>query len=138
MTDVIGKDPMLRAAQIALDGLGLRQKMISQNLANVDTPGYQARTIKFEDAVRAASQGVVAHPMATTNARHIDTSSSSAATAAGPVSLAREGGSMRADGNNVDIDVELVEMTETGIAYQALTQAASKKLALLKNIAMSR
>jgi flagellar basal-body rod protein FlgB len=59
-------------------------------------------------------------------------------TAAGPISLARTGGSMRADGNNVDIDVELMEMTETGIAYQALTQAASKKLALLKSIAMAR
>lgn len=135
MANAIGKDPMLRAAQIALDGLSLRQKMISQNLANVDTPGYQARTIKFEDAVRAASQGVVEYPLSTTNTRHIDASGSPAA---GAHSVARAGGSTRADGNNVDIDVELLEMTETGIAYQALTQAASKKLALLKNIAMSR
>ncbi len=130
MADLIGSDVTLRAAKMALDGLSLRQQVISQNLANVDTPGYQARQVNFEDALKSAfeEQGL---QMTTTNPAHIALSGE----AAGPVVTARPGGSTRADGNNVDIDVELTDMSETGIEYQALTQAASSKLLLLKSIA---
>ena len=45
---------------------------------------------------------------------------------------------MRLDGNNVDIDLEMSQMAETSIQYQSLTQLVSKKLALLKSIAIGR
>ena len=133
MTDFIQTDFSMRAVQMALDGLSLRQQVISQNLANVDTPGYQARSVNFEDALKSMlnRQNI---PMATTDSRHL----SLVQQAAGSVVSNRPGGSFRADGNNVDIDVELTDMTETGIQYQALTQAASQKLLLLKTIAMAR
>jgi flagellar basal-body rod protein FlgB len=38
-----------------LDGLALRQRVHAENLANVDTPGYQAQTVDFETALRAAA-----------------------------------------------------------------------------------
>jgi flagellar basal-body rod protein FlgB len=47
----------------------------------------------------------------------------------------RPGGSQRADENNVDIDVEMTDMSEVGIQYQAVSQAMSKKLLLLKTLA---
>ncbi len=132
MSDLLSSDVTLRAAKMALDGLSMRQKIISQNLANVDTPGYQARSVKFEDAIRSAfeEQGL---PLATTNPAHMPITTDSA----GPLVDMRPGGSTRADGNDVDVDVELEDMSETGIEYQALSQAASKKLLLLKSIATS-
>lgn len=134
MTDSLFNDRALQAARFALDGLSQRQTMISRNLANVDTPGYQAQSLNFEDALKAQLNKSDSLRMDTTNAAHL----ASPTRSFGPSVSPRPGGSMRADGNNVDIDVELIEMSETGISYQALTQSVSKKLTLLKTIAMSR
>jgi flagellar basal body rod protein FlgB len=57
---------------------------------------------------------------------------------AGGFQVVSRSGALRADGNNVDIDVELGQMAETGLRYQALTQTVSKKLLLLKNLASGR
>ena len=136
MANDITLDSALKSTRFALDGLSERQKVISQNLANVDTPGYQARNLNFESALRLASTNSEKRTISllSTNPRHLQIST----TEPGMTTGLRSGGSQRADGNNVDIDVELTEMSEVGIEYQALTQAASKKLQLLKAIATSR
>lgn len=45
-------DVTFRMMQSGLDALSLEQKMILQNLANVSTPGYQAKTVSFEEVLR--------------------------------------------------------------------------------------
>ncbi|GAP07867.1 flagellar basal-body rod protein FlgB [Anaerolinea thermolimosa] len=127
-------DQALDVARRALDGLSLRQQVISRNLANVDTPGYQAQQVDFESALKRALNKTKSLPLTTTSHTHLASPTSSI----GYQVSARPGGSFRADQNNVDIDVELTEMSEAGIAYQAITQSVSKKLQLLKTIANSR
>ncbi len=131
MKDSLFVDNATRAAKAALDGLSLRQQAISRNLANVDTPGYRAKTINFEDTLKRMFTGDDTLPLKKTDTAHL----------ASPIELvgfqlsSRPGGSFRADQNNVDIDVEMADMSETGIQYQAVTQLVSKKLALLKTLA---
>jgi flagellar basal-body rod protein FlgB len=134
MSDSILLDDALRAGQIGLDGLARRQEVIGRNLANVDTPGFRAQALNFENALSQALQGANQVQMNVTNPGHL------AGGGSGRIFLLepRQGGSARADGNNVDIDVELSQMAETGIRYQALAQSVSKKLLLLKNIASGR
>lgn len=128
-------DDSLRAAQMALDGLGQRQQVISRNIANVDTPGYRAQSLSFEDAIRKVLNRGSRLPMQSTSAAHL----ASVPSQRPMFTLAdRPAGSLRADENSVDIDQELTEMTEAGIAYQAISQSLSKKLQLLKTIANSR
>ena len=125
-------DPTMKAARTALDGLNQRQNAISSNLANVDTPGYQAQTVNFEDALKSALSAQNRLPMEVTDPAHL-TGIPSDPPAFSLVN--RPGGSERADGNDVDLDVEMTDMSETGITYQALTEAISQKFALLKSIA---
>jgi flagellar basal-body rod protein FlgB len=128
-------DNSIRAAQKALNGLALREEAISRNVANVDTPGYQAIQVDFESALQNQMKGGGSLGLAVTSALHMPSSDS----LAGAVSTTlRPGGSARADGNNVDIDVEMAQMTETGIRYEALLQLVSNKLTLLKSIASGR
>lgn len=135
MSDPLFSDDALRAGKAGLDGLALRQSIISRNLANLDTPGYQAQTVDFESALQSALRSSDQRlSLAATHPAHL-----------GPASRepefqvrSRPGGTPRADGNNVDIDVELSQMAESGLRYQALTQSISKKLLLLKNIATGR
>jgi flagellar basal-body rod protein FlgB len=136
MSDPILNDSAMRTARFALDGLALQQELIGNNLANIDTPGYQAQTADFQTTLRRALDAGENSParMAVTHAGHVqpDVRPDSVQT------LLRTGGSRRADGNNVDVDVEMAQMGEAGIAYQAITQLVSKKLLLMKNIADRR
>lgn len=127
-------DNSITAAKMALDGLSKRQQLISQNIANIDTPGYRAQEVSFESAIQRAIKSNGQVQLAITSPGHM------ALNGTKPFyqTQARPGGTARADENNVDIDVELSQMTETGIQYQAVSQEVSKKLALLKTIAMSR
>ena len=132
MGDSLFSDSAMRTARTALDGLSLRQQAISRNLANVDTPGYQAQTINFEDTLKHLISQDGSLSMETTNASHILPASSETS----GFSIAhRHGGSFRADQNNVDVDVEMTDMSETGIQYQAVGQTISQKLLLLKALA---
>ena len=139
MTDSITNDRAIRAAAAALDGLSRQQELVGQNLANVDTPGYRAQSAEFQTARRRALQdearpGLRAAALEVTQPGHLAVQDRPDGIRLG----FRQGGSLRADGNNVDIDVELSQMAETGIQYQAITQLVSKKLILLKNLVSGR
>lgn len=134
MSNSITNDDVMQVARMALDGLSQRQQVISRNLANVDTPGYRAQSFKFEDALKRAVRGESRINLVASHNTHMASTTSKA----GFQVENRPGGSLRADQNNVDIDVELVEMSATGIQYQAVTQSVNKKLQLLKFIANSR
>jgi flagellar basal-body rod protein FlgB len=131
-TDMVS-DSTMGVVQSALKGLSLRRDVISQNISNVDTPGYQAQQVNFEATLKDAINSTGTIALATTQDRHLSGLPSEAGNKFA-ISL-RKGGSTRADGNDVSIDQELQQMTETGISYQALTTAITKKLSLLKAIA---
>jgi flagellar basal-body rod protein FlgB len=131
MSDSLFSDNATRIAKVALDGLSLRQQAISRNLANVDTPGFKAQTVNFQETLdRMVDPGSLL-PLKLTDEDHLTTASAETGFS---LSL-RSGGTLRADENNVDIDVEMVDMSEAGIQYQAVSQAISKKLLLLKTLA---
>lgn len=88
----------------ALDGLALRQRAIANNIANVNTPGYQARRVQFESAL-ASSVGA-GNGRATASTSH---------------SLEPT----RLDGSNVNLDTETLSNIDTVLRYQFVAQAAS-------------
>jgi len=90
------------ALNSALDGLALRQRSIAENVANIQTPGYHAKRVEFEDAL--------AHAVST---------GSGAATG----TVARSLEPTREDGNNVNLDEETLLNVETNLRYQLATQA---------------
>ncbi|MBN2555721.1 MAG: flagellar basal body rod protein FlgB [Anaerolineales bacterium] len=131
MSDPILADPALTMAKRALDGLALRQELIGRNIANVDTPGYRAVDVNFEEALLQVQAHIDALDVARTDSDHLMPAENSPTFR----STFREGGNERADGNNVEIEQELMQMTETGVRYQAISQLISDKLVLLKSIA---
>jgi flagellar basal-body rod protein FlgB len=133
MSNSIFTDDAIKAASLALKGLAARQEIISSNIANVDTPGYNAKQVDFETTLkRSLSSNFSKVSMAKTNQAHLGTTSTSSNFL---TTTNRIGGSYREDGNNVDIDTELIDMSETNIKYQAISQGISSKLLLLKSIA---
>lgn len=131
MSNSLFSDLSTVTAKLALNGLSLRQQAISRNIANIDTPGYQAQTVDFQSTLARLVDNNILLPLNLTDDAHLTAQGNSFNF---NTSL-RPGGSYRADQNNVDIDVEMADMSEAGIQYQAISQALSKKLMLLKTLA---
>lgn len=125
----------MQAARTALTGLSRRQEAISANVANIDTPGYQRRSVSFESSLSAelgAGHASSAQRLRTTDPRHVDRPSGGAG-AQGSTEV-RDVVSARNDGNNVSIDEEMTLMVETQIRYQALTQSVGRRIGTLRTV----
>jgi flagellar basal-body rod protein FlgB len=116
-----------------MTGLGQRRNATADNIANIDTPGYQRKEVTFETALRRA-YGTGENQMAATNAMHY-----SAGTTASGNGLQRTQAldSARNDGNDVDIDQEMITLAETQMQYQAAANALNRKLDTIRNILRS-
>jgi flagellar basal-body rod protein FlgB len=120
----------------ALEVRSRRGELIANNLANADTPGYQARDIDFRQAMaRAAGETPTSGvQLSTTNAGHIG-GNTSANAATNPDLKYRTPLAPALDGNTVDAQVEQAAFAENAVRYQAtLTFLNSKFRGLLTAI----
>ena len=120
----------------ALDVRARRGELIANNLANADTPGYQARDIDFRQAMaRAAGEKPASGVhLSTTNAGHIG-GSTSADAVNNPDLKYRTPLAPALDGNTVDAQVEQASFAENAVRYQAtLTFLNSKFRGLMTAI----
>jgi len=123
--------------QSALDYRAARQDMIASNIANVDTPNYRPRDIRFEEALAQKSAELYGAkdatlPMTKTSGFHLsglDTTSQTRGT-----TFFRDGHMARNDGNSVDLDVESSEMAKNSTMFNALTAAIKKDSMLFKSV----
>jgi flagellar basal-body rod protein FlgB len=132
-------DPTAKALKTALSGLQMRQQSIANNIANVDTPEYKAQAVNFEDALQAELAGppkrqpkVQMLGLDTTDGRHIPLQPVVKTYEAKPVTQLSTEGTMRNDGNNVDVEREMTKLAETQVTYNALGQMTAAKLGLLR------
>lgn len=113
--------------QRALDGAWARQEVLANNVANAETPGYKRRDIDFLSCLQQAA-GIKAQPVAT-NARHLAGSDQTR------FITTQDTSSITPDGNSVDIDKEMGEVSANTLYYEAVSQQLSSYLALLRKAA---
>jgi flagellar basal-body rod protein FlgB len=107
-------DVSIDALQSAMRGLSARQRAISDDIANVNTPFYQAKDVGFEaDLQRALDDGE--DPLGVTPT----TTLSSA-----PAGL---------NGNNVDLTAETTTSVKTELAYELALRAAGDRFSLYRS-----
>lgn len=113
----------------ALDGTWERNKAISNNIANVNTPNYKRKTVSFEEQLKnSMTKNKVS--LMTTNEKHIKNSDNKFF----PTVSENKSMSNRIDGNNVNIDTENAELAKNTIMYNALITQVSGEFKKIKNI----
>lgn len=113
----------------ALNYSSLKQKVISQNIANADTPNYKAKDVSFKDVLQnELGQNFTTYH---TDARHIDFSESSTAN---PAVVTRPNVQYNNNGNSVDFDQEMSDLAKNQIYYDALIEQENNKFAALQNV----
>ena len=108
----------LKFGETALKLRTFRQQILSNNLANSDTPGFKARDIRFADVLKAQLEGnlpTTGVSMVTTHAGHIEGGNSKD----DPRLLYRVPNQPSKDDNTVDSDVELSEFTKNSVFTEA-------------------
>jgi flagellar basal-body rod protein FlgB len=101
----------------------VRHGVIASNIANVDTPGYQARDVKFNETLQEATIELRA-----TSPGHMP--GAGQVPGAGNVSMDQR--PSWGDQNNVELDMEVAKMTENAIFFQAATTILSKNIQMYK------
>jgi len=111
----------------------LRQEVIADNIANVDTPHFKRSDIAFESELWRALKSYDPHPFpaALTHKRHISFYRPKDYRQVKPVVHLDYTTSYRNDGNNVDIEKEMVDAKETTLRYMAMAQRISDNFRLL-------
>ena len=105
-----------------LDASVLRHQVLAQNVANVNTPGYRRLDVSFADALRRQLGGQTI-PGQTVRPAEV---------------IASAGGPERADGNNVDIDVEVGRLSKNALLHGAYIQILANKIAMMRSAITGR
>lgn len=106
-------------AQLDFQGQALalrahRQRLIADNIANADTPGYKARDFDFAAALRAASgQGAAGEGIAA------DVMRGAGAGAAAPTLAYAVPAQANLDNNSVDMDRERAAFMDNALKYES-------------------
>ena len=111
----------------AINQSNTKQKVISNNIANVDTPNYKAQEVKFGNSLGDEMQKLSAKK---TTSKHIEFGTTSSSYQV----VSKNNTSYQHNGNNVDIDKEMTEMAKNQIQYNALVERLSSKFNSLKTV----
>ena len=111
----------------AADASWIRNEVLSNNIANVDTPNFKRQDVAFEQYLMAQLEGADSANLSKVVA-NVDLDSITSTTYTDPNTL-----SYRLDGNNVDIDTENVELASNQLKYQALINSISNEFNMLEN-----
>jgi flagellar basal-body rod protein FlgB len=101
-----------------------RQEVISSNLANVDTPGYKAKEVVFEDELDSRLT------LKTTAPNHMIKSPTESRFPVKDDPFSRIGN----DSNTVDIDREMMKLNQNQILFDASAEVIQTKIQELKDV----
>lgn len=113
----------------SLDYATTKNRTISSNIANVDTPNYKSKDVVFKDVLN----DTLATPMQAkrTNPRHIPFSNHPHTTYQ---TITKSNTSYNHNGNNVDIDKEMTELATNQIYYNSLIDRINGKFSSIQTV----
>ncbi|MGI6151285.1 MAG: flagellar basal body rod protein FlgB [Christensenellales bacterium] len=119
--------------QKGLDAAWTRNSVITNNIANVDTPGFKSSRVEFETALKRAMEAESGgFSTKRTRPEHFDFSGSTGKVK--PTIVSNHNTTYRLDGNNVDIDYESVELARNTFWYYSMIEQISSEFAKLKTV----
>ena len=123
----IFQDPTLQAIGPYMSRLSKRQQIVASNLANIDTPGYKTRDISFQ----ATIQELLSETPTALRRSQPEHLKSGILGPSQSLPFEVPGLISRVDRNNVDLDRELLKLSETSFGYSMMSQILKGKFRTL-------
>ncbi len=108
-----------------------RQKVISSNIANINTPNYKTKDLMFEDLLQQ-NDNKTTLKLQTTDNSHFTTAEYEAKVNPRVVEL--KGLQEQNDGNNVNLDTQMSEMSKNKMLYDAIQSSIKKDATLFRSV----
>ncbi len=110
----------------SLDYLWVKSEITNHNIANAETPGYKAQYVTFEEEFRNQLEQAIYsnNSQSVTNAINQSTALVHSSTSEG----------LRTDENNVNLDVEMVELSRTTLQYQTTIDLINSDFSRLRTV----
>ncbi|MES2861826.1 MAG: flagellar biosynthesis protein FlgB [Pseudomonadota bacterium] len=124
--------PLLSQIKGRLTWLDERQRLVAQNVANSDTPGYVARDLKAPTDFAAAMREGGGLQMRQTSAGHMPVGGPNGAPVARFTSQASPDSETTLDGNAVVVEEQMLKMAESRMAYDAAIGLYQKSMSMLR------
>lgn len=127
--------PLIEAAMAARE---MRQKLISGNIANIDTPFYKARDISFESVLKQKASEIYGAnddrklELARTDEAHFAAQDFPRSDVS--QIFLRDGHLARNDANTVDLDIETTELSKNSVMLTAIDSAYKREGAIFKSV----
>jgi flagellar basal-body rod protein FlgB len=121
--------PLFSMLRERMTWLNQRQDLLSQNVANADTPRYVARDLKAQDFDQLMGASGAGAAMMTTNARHMALSPSRMGKFEDHETPDQE---TSPNGNAVSLEVEMVKVSDTQAQFQAAANLYAKAMTLMR------
>lgn len=125
LNDIFGSRAM-DALEKGLGALALRHRVIANNIANVNTPGFKKSEVSFARELEAYLNAREAGAAGT------GAGGATAQAAFRPRVIRVDSRSARLDGNNVDIEEEMTRLAENALLYEAVARQMAGKFASLR------
>lgn len=132
INEVVGSATINILAQ-GLHAANTRHQVISNNIANVNTPDFKKSEVTFENLLaKQLDPGSGSLDVVRTNDKHLPVVSLNG----GIAPQIKEVGTttMRTDGNNVDVDIEMADLAKNNIYYNAMVRQISDYMSSLKSV----
>lgn len=114
----------------AIDASNTRQQVISNNIANADTPYFKRSEVSFESLLQSEMNGVSSIKGRITNSRHIAIGS------AGSIPTAKvtsdDSTAMNNNKNNVDVDTEMSSLAENQLRYNTYIEEVNHQIKMMR------
>jgi len=107
-----------------------RHEAIVSNIANAETPQYRAVEVSFAGELERA-YGKSSSPVKKTNPKHMDLAENDGSHLVPDLS-----GATRADGNNVDIDIQMAKLADTNVKYTIAANLIRRKMQSIRDALM--
>ena len=133
---IVDKLKNFQVMERAIDAEALRRKVIANNIANVDVPHFKRSEVNFESELKRAMEcknDNLPHGKMT-DPRHIPFHIDQDINSVKPRINLDYSTTARNDGNNVDIEKEVVDAAKNMLRYNTLVQITGSKLSGLKRI----
>ena len=126
--------PLLSMLRERMSWLNQRQDVLTQNVANADTPGFVARDLKpqdFSEELRQAqTPGRNARQLTVTDPRHISMSPSGGGAPFEDYEV--RDAEANPNGNSVSLEQEMIKVSDTQAQFQAATNLYAKTITMMK------
>ena len=122
-------DSNMNLLQKVMDLRSANQSVIATNIANAETPGYAKKVFEFETELQHA---LVATPgkLDTTHSKHISFAPTNINDVTGKVREVEDTTGI-GDENSVNVDMEMIALSENELLYETAAQLLKKKFAIL-------